>query len=367
MSTLLKDIYSLAFYKNLAAELHILLPDFSTEIFITKIFDAHWEQKELKDRMRHTANVLHYFLPESFDKASEIIQQLSLTLMQKPTKGDGLAYLFLPDYIERYGINYFDVSVKTIELVTQLSSCEFAVRPFIIAYPEKMMMQMHAWSTHDNHHVRRLASEGSRPRLPWAMALPAFKKDPNAVLPILENLKNDPSEYVRKSVANNLNDITKDNIPVVLNIIKQWKNHSPATDSIIKHACRNLLKQAHPVVLAHFGLSQSEAILFSDFKLNTPKIAIGENLSFAFTVSNTDVISHTIRLEYAIYYKRQNAIFGKKVFKISERQLAPNESLKINRNQSFKIITTRKFYAGTQQLGVIINGIEKVIVPFELD
>ena len=313
MSTLLKDIYSLTFYKNLATELQILLPDFSTEIFITKIFDAHWEQKELKDRMRHTANVLHYFLPESFDKASEIIQQLSLTLMQKPTKGDGLAYLFLPDYIERYGINYFDVSVKTIELVTQLSSCEFAVRPFIIAYPEKMMMQMHAWSTHDNHHVRRLASEGSRPRLPWAMALPAFKKDPNAVLPILENLKNDPS------------------------------------------------------VLAHFGLSQSEAILFSDFKLHTPKIAIGENLSFAFTVTNTDVISHTIRLEYAIYYKRQNAIFGKKVFKISERQLAPNESLTINRNQSFKIITTRKFYAGTQQLGVIINGIEKVIVPFELN
>ena len=139
--------------------------------------------------------------------------------------------------------------MKAIEFITQFITCEFAVRPFLLKYGDKMMNQMRAWSLHKSHKVRRLASEGSRPRLPWAMAIPALKKNPMPVLTILENLKNDPSESVRRSVANNLNDISKDRPGMVLKIANAWKGQNKETDAIVRHGCRTLLKHGHPEVL----------------------------------------------------------------------------------------------------------------------
>ncbi|MGY0037975.1 DNA alkylation repair protein [Pedobacter sp. NJ-S-72] len=134
-------------------------------------------------------------------------------------------------------------------MITQFISCEFAVRPFLAKYGGQMMIRMEKWSLHESHKVRRLASEGSRSRLPWAMAVPGLKKDPSPILPILENLKNDPSEWVRKSVANNLNDISKDHPEIVIAIANRWKGLSKETDAIIKHGCRSLLKQGHAKIL----------------------------------------------------------------------------------------------------------------------
>ena len=137
----------------------------------------------------------------------------------------GLEHMFIPDYIEVYGIDHFDLSMKAFETVTQFVSCEFAVRPFFIRYGNQMVNQMKIWSRHKNESVRRLSSEGSRPRLPWAMAIPALKKDPSPILPILENLKNDPSEDVRRSVANNINDIAKDHPDIVMKLGQRLEGH----------------------------------------------------------------------------------------------------------------------------------------------
>jgi 3-methyladenine DNA glycosylase AlkC len=365
MATLLKDLYSPAFYNTFTNVLGQVLPALDKKEFMTAIFDDSFEAKELKGRMRHTARVLRQFFPTDFAEAAILVEQLITQLRAAGIKESSLEYMFLPDYIETYGLDDFESAVRAIEVVTQFTSCEFAVRPFLLKYGPRMIEQMTTWSLHTNHHVRRLASEGSRPRLPWAMAVPALKKDPTPILPILENLKHDPSEYVRRSVANNLNDIAKDHPQLVIEIATKWKGVSKETDAIIKHGCRTLLKQGHADILKHYGL-QSENISLTSFTIATPKVAIGESLVFSFSLHNESPAPQVVRLEYAVYYKRQKGQQSKKVFKISEKQYQPGEKAVVQRRQSFKPITTRRFYAGEHQLSIIINGQEKDTNTFVL-
>lgn len=365
MSTLLKDIYSPFFYNKFSDSLTHVIDSFDKQKFIADIFDKDFNDKELKERMRHTSRVLHQYFPTDYSQVVELIKKIIQQLRQDQFKDNVLEFMFFPDYIELYGIDDYENSVLALEFVTQFVSCEFAVRPFILKYRDRMMQQMLTWSLHENYRVRRLASEGCRPRLPWAMALPELKKDPGPVLLVLENMKNDTSEWVRRSVANNLNDIAKDNPERVIEIASAWKGISKETDAIIKHGCRTLLKQGHIEILKHYGL-KSNMVEVSGFKILTDQVRIGESLEFIFEVSNNDLEAQTIRLEYAIYYKRLNKLASKKVFKISERVFRANESICFQRKHSFKLITTRKFYAGLHQLSLIMNGQEKQILDFEL-
>lgn len=361
----LKDIYSPIFYEKLSNTLLQTVPSFDKKQFVSQIFDDTFEQKELKDRMRHTTRVLHNFMPKDFGEAAVVLEKTIEHLRENNFGEDSLAFIFFPDYIETYGLEDYKNSVKALEFVTQFITCEFAVRPFIIKYGSTMLDQMKLWSLHESHKVRRLASEGSRPRLPWAMGLPELKKNPEAILPLLENLKNDPSEYVRRSVANSLNDIAKDHPQVVLGIAQKWKGHSKETDAIIKHGSRTLLKQGHPEILSHYGLD-SKGLEISDFKITTPVVKITESLEFTFSVENKNDRPKNIRLEYAVYYNKANAQLSKKVFKISERIYPAGHKESIKRRQSFKLITTRKFYAGLHKLSLIINGDEKNAEVFAL-
>jgi 3-methyladenine DNA glycosylase AlkC len=366
MSNLLKDLYSVEFYDKLSEAIGAVLPSFEQMEFKRLIFDDSWNIKELKQRTRHTALMLSKFFPAEFHKAAELIEKLVDKLLQGNHRGYGIEYMILSDYIEVFGIDDFHSSVKVIECVTPFTSCEFAVRPFIIKYGSRMIKQMHQWSLHTNHHVRRLASEGARPRLPWAMALPELKKNPTPILPILHNLKNDPSEYVRRSVANNLNDISKDNPDVVLSIARKWKGLSKETDALIKHGCRTLLKQGHAEVLKYYSLNGSHNVRISGFKLLTHEVELGDSLKFTFTLHNTGTITERIRLEYCIYYVRRNGQSSRKVFKLSERLIFPGQRCEVERKQSFKLITTRKFYAGQHRLAIIINGQEGRSIKFNL-
>jgi 3-methyladenine DNA glycosylase AlkC len=366
MSTLLKDIYSKEFFQHFSETLQQCLPAFNEEQFIKKIYTKDWQQKEWKDRMRHISLVLHSFMPSDFAKAAKLINKIQNHLQKKQQVKNGFPYMFLPDYVEQYGLDYYESSVQCMELLTSFTSCEFAVRPFIIQYPDKMLQQMQQWSLHKNEHVRRLASEGSRPRLPWAMALPALKKQPAPLLAILENLKNDPSEYVRRSVANNLNDISKDNPGVLLAIVKKWKGQSLETDALLKHASRTLLKQGDTNILKLFGLADNANIYTEKFQLHTSKVKIGEYLQFSFSLENRGKKAIMLRMEYGMHYLRSNGQHSKKVFKISERELKPGEKISMQRKQSFKIITTRRFYPGLHRVSLIVNGVERSVEEFEL-
>ncbi len=366
MASPLKDLYSPAFYNRLSSALTATVPGFDEQKFVQNIFVSEFNSMELKERMKHTSKVLHHFLPAAYPQTIILIKKTIEQLRVQGIGEDGLAYMFLPDYIETYGIDDFENSVEALEFVTQFVSCEFAVRPFILKYGNEMILRMQQWSLHESHKVRRLASEGSRPRLPWAMGIPFLKKDPASILPILENLKNDPSEYVRRSVANSLNDIAKDHPQVVLEVAKSWSGLSAETDALIKHGSRTLLKQGHTEILKHYGLDDT-GIVLKDFKLLTPVVKIGESLTFSFSIRNENPTEQNVRLEYAVYYKKQNGQNTKKVYKISERVYPAGAEVAIIRKQKFILITTRKFHLGDHQVSIIINGAEKELASFELE
>lgn len=365
MSNLFKDIYSQEFYDQLSEIMRVTIPSFDKEAFNQLIFNDNFIHYELKERMTHTANVLHHFLSDDFGIAVKTIKQLIENLYTAGIKEKSIEYMFIPEYISMYGINNYEESISAFEFVTQFTSCEFAVRPYILKYEEKMLAQMVLWSTHPSNKVRRLASEGSRPRLPWAMALPSLKKNPMPIFPILDTLKNDRCEVVRRSVANNLNDISKDNPHFVIKTVQKWQGYTKETDALIKHASRTLLKQGEPRTLQLFGFD-SKNIMLSNFAILTPNVKIGDALEFSFSLTNQNTTCKKLRLEYGLYYKKSNGELSRKVFKISEREIEPDKVYKINRKQSFKVITTRKFYVGIHQLSIIINGQESQIKNFEL-
>ncbi len=359
MAEPLKNYYNEQFYEQLASRLKAVYTPFSKKQFKTLIFDSAWENKELKERMRHTTQVLHQLLPNDY--------ATTLQILTKVADGQhGFENMFFPDYVEVYGLEAYEKSIKALEFFTQQTSSEFAVRPFIVKYPEKMMEQMMQWAKHSNHHVRRLASEGCRPRLPWAMALPDFKKDPAPLLPILEVLKADPSEYVRRSVANNLNDIAKDHPNIVLEVVERWMGKHEPTNWICKHASRTLLKKGHPKALQLFGFAPPKNINIQQLTTDKTKVNIGDDIHFEFQLYNASKTAVKLRIEYAVYFMKANGKTLPKVFKITENTYAASSCTPFKRKHSFQNYSTRKHYPGMHELAVIVNGIEMEKIALEV-
>lgn len=354
----LKHSYNEAYIERLSKALKKHHKRFKPVAFQQSIFDDSWEQRELKERMSHIRHCLHEHLNLPYREALAVLL---------PAAKDFGSYegMFFPEYVEVYGLDSWKPSMKALEILTQYSSSEFAVRPFIEKDEERMMAQMQSWAQHKNHHVRRLSSEGCRPRLPWARALPVFKKDPRPIEPILNALRRDDSEYVRRSVANNLNDIAKDNPDRVLNWCEKYHQQNPLTDWIIKHGCRTLLKQAHPEALALFGYSPIKGLSVTNFNLNPHCVAIGDHLGFSFSLKKRSGNLGRLRIEYGIDYRKANGNLSRKIFKITEGQYSDN-SLHFERRQSFLPMSTRRHYPGEHRLAVIVNGRELAVEEFEV-
>ncbi|MBK8503588.1 MAG: DNA alkylation repair protein [Saprospiraceae bacterium] len=365
MAEALKLIYNKKFLQKLAYSLVKIKPDFQTSEFINLVLDDTWEQRELKDRMRHIANSLQRFFPPEPEASISLILKLTRVLKQKSTELS-FAYMFIPDYIEQTCLSHPDLACQAMEEITQFTSCEFAVRPFIIKYPKMMMQQMLKWTFHQHPHVRRLASEGCRSRLPWAIALDFFKINPAPILPILDQLKDDPSEFVRKSVANNINDISKDHPALVIDLVRRWKGHSSDTDWILKHGSRTLLKSGHSEILPLFNFMQNKDIKITNLVIRTSQVKIGDALQFEFNLINDELQSTLIRLEYGLDFIRSNGSHSRKVFKISEKEYSATSTTRIVKHHSFRLITTRSYYSGQHHLTIIVNGSEMVGKDFHL-
>ncbi|KAA3658552.1 MAG: DNA alkylation repair protein [Calditrichaeota bacterium] len=352
-----KELFNQEFVNDLADAVKQQYKAFDAVEFKACVLDREWPARELKQRMRHISSSLQDFLPNDYGQSLEILKKTSQAF-------SGLAHIVFADFVEIYGLDHFSASVEALALFTQNSSAEFAVRPFIKKYPVKMMQQMEKWAVSDNEHLRRLASEGCRPRLPWAMALPQFKKDPLPVLEILGLLKNDPSEYVRKSVANNLNDISKDNPEIVLGRAKKWLGKSKETDWIVKHGCRTLLRAGNTGALLLLGYEEPANIRISALNV-TPVIKMGETIEFSFSVTAEEGMLGKLRLEYIIDFMKANGKTSPKIFKISEGDFE-SEKRDIVKNHSFRPITTRKYYPGTHGLKIIVNGVQKAEAAFDV-
>ena len=371
----IKNWYNQQFFDNFTKDLQLVIPDLDPREFVAQVMDSEWENREFKQRGAHIANVLGRFLPADYKQAvAKILELLERIKDRYPdfseindtSFGLGLEYGWILDnFVEQYGLDDYETSIRAIEKITQFTSCEFSIRPFIIKYPAETMAQMLAWAGHEHWGVRRLASEGCRPRLPWAMALPNLKKDPAPILPILEILKNDVSRFVRLSVANNLNDIAKDNPETVVALAKAWHGRSKEIDWLLKHGSRTLLKQGHPEIMSLFGFNAVN-ISIEEFRIDTPEVKIGESLTFSFKLLNNSDSKANIRLEYALYYQKANGTLAKKMCKISEKEYPANSVTQITRNHSFRVVTTRKLHMGLHKVAVVVNGREFEKWDFEL-
>ena len=350
MAQLLKNLYNQEYITLLSDSIQSLYPDFDTLKFKNTVFNDTWIDKELKERMRHISTTLGLYLPNDYKKSIQILSQS----FKKMNYSFGLENMIFQDFVEVYGLNEFHISMKALEVFTIKSSSEFAIRAFILKYQIETMLQMKKWAYADDEHLRRLATEGCRPRLPWAVSLPLFKKEPSLVIEILKILKHDSSKYVRKSVANNLNDISKDNPTIAKALAKKWFGESKECDSMIKHGCRSMLKNSDREVLTLFGFTKPLNILLNNFKY-TQNVKMGEDLFFEFDLESINKLG-LLRIEFIIHFLRKNGQLNKKVFKLTEADFKIKKK-KFKKAYSFKKISTRAYYKGEHKLSIIINGI----------
>jgi 3-methyladenine DNA glycosylase AlkC len=357
----LKNQYDRAYLNKLASVVSACAPHGIDEHgFVRAVLAPGWAELELKGRMRRICVCLREFLPADYLQALPIVRQAA-------ARFDGYLSMFFPDFVECYGLKDWQASVDALHWITRFGSSEFAVRPFLKADAPRMLQSMLEWTADENEHVRRLASEGSRPRLPWAMNLPEFQRNPKPLLPILEALSTDSSEYVRRSVANNLNDISKDHPDWVLAIATRWLGFSNDRDRLVKHACRTLLKAGNPEAMRLFGFRNPADIQVSRFAIAEQAVPLGGLLHFSFTLqsASTTTALDKIRLEYRIDFARPHGRGARKVFKISESDSKDHERL-VQRKHSFVDRSTRKHYEGVHKITLIVNGVEKAGAQFHL-
>ncbi|WP_238650272.1 hypothetical protein [Paenibacillus piscarius] len=357
MAEPLKAMYNQEFLRGFGMKVQAAYPPFEPERFVAAVMKESWEALELKGRMRRITETLGSFLPQRYEEALEIMYAIDEECV-------GFPYLFFPDFVEVFGgrEEHFELSMAALERFTPKSSAEFAVRPFLLRDPQRTMARMLVWAEHPGEHVRRLASEGSRPRLPWGQALPMFKRDPSPVLPVLEKLKADPSLYVRKSVANNLNDIAKDHPDIVRDTARRWMGSNAHTDWIVRHGCRSLIRKADPEIMALFGYAPEESgaplVSAAVIAIDPDGLHIGDSCELRYALTVREGESVRIRVEYGIDFVKARGQTSRKLFLLSDRTVPGGSRLTGTRTHRWADLTTRKHYPGEHRITLLVNGRE---------
>jgi len=358
-----KELFNRPLVLDLAAHIKRRWKDFNDKAFVTAAL-KDFKDLEMKARANQIATALGAYLPRDVPRALKLLLS---TLRPLDKAGDpvkdakkGLAGMVIwpmGDYVARHGVMHVNESLAALRELTIRSTAEFAIRPFLARDQKKTLAVMKAWAKDKNHHVRRLASEGSRPRLPWGLQLKAFVKDPAPILPILETLKDDPSEYVRRSVANSLNDIAKDHADLVAGIVAKWmKGAKKERTRLVRHACRSLIKAGHGKTLAALGFSAKPDVALKTFTLDTPTVKFGTHAAFAVELSSTGKAPQNIVLDYVIHHQKKNGETTPKVFKWKTLTLKPGDTVKLDRKHALKSITTRTYHPGRHRVDVTVNG-----------
>ena len=346
----LKDWFDPARYRHIAQEVAAIYPGFDSKKFLKQAL-VDLDSLSLMQRLRRTTESLHATLPADYPRTLEILRQLA------PRLGHSFVSLVLPDYVALYGQRHFDLSLEALKFLTPFGSSEFAIRHFLKSDLSRTLSVMKMWSQDENDHVRRLASEGCRPRLPWSFRLEPLIADPTPVLPILENLRTDPSLYVRKSVANHLNDITKDHPDLVLDLLHTWPlQENSHTAWIARHALRTLIKKGDPRALNLIGASGKPEVKIHHFAASPANIQLGQKLSLELRIESQASIPQRLVVDYALHYVKKNGSTSAKVFKWKEISLAPGESLTLRRQQTIQDFTTRLHHPGHHAVDLQING-----------
>ncbi len=356
---LLKDLVDAASVEGIGEAIAGVAREFDVASFTEAVFDDSWDGRALKQRIRHIAVCIHDRLDGDYSAKLEVLRaavgDLSVT---------GIPVWCFNDFVEEYGVESPDLSLPALEQFTRLASSEFAVRPFIRRYPDRMAGQMLEWATNDDPAVRRLATEGYRPRLPWGMGIPAIKQDPSPVIAVLDVLRNDPDEVVRRSVANNLNDISKDHPDLAVAVLDRWGESTPP--SLRKHALRTLLKQGHAAAMEMLGFARGADVTVDAMAVSPNVGKVGESVHVEFLVRSRSDAAQSVMVDYAVVYQNASGTGSRKVFKGLTAELGAREEIHIRRKISLQQMTTRRILPGEHTVEAQVNGVVHESVVFDV-
>lgn len=368
MAEPLKNAFGPAVPKRLAEAIIPVFPAFPAKAFLKDALDG-FEPLALLDRGRLIARALARHLPGDFEAAADILVA-SLGPRLERTENNGMApFFYLPHtmFVSSQGLDHFEPSMRALYELTQRFTAEMAIRPFIVKDAKRTLAKLRQWSGDPNVHVRRLVSEGTRPRLPWAMRLPDFQRDPAPVIALLERLKDDPELYVRRSVANNLNDIGKDHPAILTEVATKWlAKASPERAWIVRHALRSAIKRGEAAALAVLDYAPVKQIGIAKAQIAPQRAKIGGKLTIAFDVTNTGKTAARLMVDFRVHYVKAKGATSPKTFKLTALDLGPGASVRLVKAVSLKDMTTRKHHLGTHRVEAMINGQVTPLGAFEL-
>ncbi len=336
--------------------------------FVGKCLDG-FESMELTARARHISEALADHLPSNRARALAIIvESLGPEIEEAELTGfDSFLYLPFVFFVADHGIDHFEEAMHAQYELTKRFTAEFSIRAFLERYPDATLDRLHRWTTDDNVHVRRLVSEGSRPRLPWAPRLRSFQADPSPVIELLETLRDDPAEYVRRSVANSLNDIAKDHPDVVVDIADRWWDGASADRKrLVRHGLRTLIKQGHPGALAVLGYGPDSPVRVEAVRVLPSAVRIGGSVRIEVDLENPSSVEAGALVDLIVHFVKANGSTSAKVFKGAEVNLVAGAGTTVSKSVSLRQHSTRTHHPGRHEVEIQLNGTVLPGAGFEL-
>jgi 3-methyladenine DNA glycosylase AlkC len=360
MSDTLKDFFSPALVRRLASDIARVHPGFQERAF-AKRATSGLEDLELLDRGRHIARALAEHLPSEYPEAiGVLLRSLGPEHASDELVGAGMApFFYLPHtiFVAERGLEHFDLSLRAQVELTKRFSAESSIRPYIATDPERTFVFLRECVRDANPHVRRLVSEGTRLRLPWAQRVAWLDAHPERVLELLELLKDDPSTLVRRSVANNLNDLGKLRPDLLTRTCAAWlERATPERRALVEHALRSAVKRGDAGALRLLGYANKPKVAIEDVQFDPPRVAIGGRVSMTFTLRSRSTQPQDLLIDVAVHFVKSRGASAPKVFKLDRLVLAPRSTVELRTSFSLAVHTTRKPRPGVHRVEILING-----------
>jgi 3-methyladenine DNA glycosylase AlkC len=361
----LKDHYGPNVPREIAAMIRAVHADFPEDEFLRDAL-AGYGPLSLTGRGFQIAEALHKHLPREFPKAVDVL--LASASQPRDSTGGMASFIFMPHlfFVARHGLDHFEDSMRAQHALTQRFTAEYSIRAFLEKHPEATLARLRQWATDPSPHVRRLVSEGTRPRLPWAPRLRAFQKNPRPVLELLELLKDDPELYVRRSVANNLNDIGKDHPALLASVAKRWlRGANPGRRWIVGHALRSAVKRADAGALAALGYGGKADVALGGARITPQRAKIGGSVTVSFELANKTRKPQRVMADLVVHFVKARGT-GAKTFKLKALDLPPRASVELRKKIGLQQLTTRKHYPGIHRIEAQLNGLRVRLGTFRL-
>jgi 3-methyladenine DNA glycosylase AlkC len=366
----LKTFFSPALVKRLAADIVCAEPSFPSRAFVRQATRG-LDDLELVDRGKHIARALAAHLPEHYPGAIDVLlRSLGPEHSSGELVGAGMApFFYLPHvlFVAEHGLDHFDVSMRAQYELTKRFTAEGSIRPYIAADPGRTLAVLRAWTKDANPHVRRLASEGTRLRLPWAARVRWLDDNPARVVELLELLKDDPATVVRRSVANNLNDLAKVHRALAIRTCAAWlKGASAERRALVEHALRSLVKRGDAGALRLLGYGRKPSVTIEQVRFDPPRVRIGGRVAMTFVLRSTSRTPQDLLVDVAVHFVKARGT-APKVFKLKRLPLPPRGRADLSIRISLAVHTTRKPRPGTHAVDVLVNGVRTRAGAFEVE